>query len=594
MLAGLAQSPNRYNPYRNPERALERRAYVLRQMYEKAFIEEGEYRAADSAPLELVDPELRNPYIGRFGYYTDAVRREMLTRFDADDIFGGGLRVYTALDIAAQTEAQRALRAGLREYDGRHGWLRPLEVLTGDGAAARYRAANHRDILETGLLPDREYRAVVLRSDDDATVLGIGPAEVLLDRSSAARMRADETVLWDTVFVPGTVYTVITPAAVDAALLADADPNNVRVSLQPAAEGAAVVLDPTNRHVLALVGGYDFATSAFNRAVQARRQVGSTFKPFVYAAAVAARVATPATIYADQPVTFPMPAGRTWSPQNYDGQYEGPMSLRTALARSRNVIAVRVLDQVGVGPVANLARNVGLDGEIPDNLTLALGSLETTPLELANAFASFPAQCNYREPILITRVDNATGDSLFVADDVVAPILDPATCYIAHSMMRSVVEGGTAARARSLNRELAGKTGTTNAARDAWFVGYSADLLTAVWIGRDDNETLGRRESGGSTALPVFIDLMGALLESREPQSFADMPVGVSTVRIDAATGLRARPNQEDARDEYFLPGTEPRDIAPSATDRSVTDILQNLGAPTTEEARDDGVFDGF
>ncbi len=592
LLAGIVQSPNRYNPFRHPERALERRAYVLRQMWQKGFIEEGAYRDADAAPLELVDPAARDPWLGTADWFVDAVRRELVARFGADVVFGGGLQVHTTLDLAAQQAAQQALRSALMAHDERHGWLRPLRTV-GEGAREAWSGRGADDIARLGLVAGQRYEALLVRSDSETTRVRVGTTELSLNREPEARFGVAEERGWADALPVGAVFTVEATRNVAPGELGSADLD--AVSMLAPVQGAAVVLDPGTREVLALVGGFDFEHSPFNRAIQARRQVGSTFKPFVYAEALARRVATPATVYLDQPVTFPMPGGRTWSPQNYDGRYDGPLSLRTALARSRNVIAVRVLDQVGVGPVADLAARVGVGDAVPDNLTLALGSLEATPLGLAGAFSVFPAGGTWNAPVLIARVENARGEVLWVPE-VAEPTqaLDADAAWLATSMQRTVVDAGTGGRARALGQPIAGKTGTTNDVRDAWFVGFTPDLLTAVWIGRDDNETLGRGEGGGASAVPPFVDTMRPLLERRPAVEFPPAPAGVVTVRIDPATGLLARPGQPDAIDEHFLRGTEPRTVAPSATDRDVTDVLQRPSAGSGEGAVDDDRFDGF
>jgi len=595
LLAGLVQSPNRYNPYEHPERALERRSYVLRQMWEEGYVEEGAYREADDAPLELADRSAVDPWDGAVPWYTDAVRRELLEHFDADQIFTGGLHVHTALDLPTQLVVRDALQAGLRAFDGRHGFHTPYATVEGDEGIAAWRAEHHADVATVGLATDTQYRAVVLASDEAQTRMAIGPLEVELVRDPISRMRPDDRT-WAELFAPGMVFTVTPVAAHPPGSTGDALP---RVRFLPSAEGAAVVIDPSTRRVLALVGGYDFSMSPFHRAVQAARQVGSAFKPYVYGAAIDARVATPATIYQDQPVTFPMPGGQTWSPRNYDGRYLGSMSLRTALARSRNVIAVRVLDQVGLGPAQAFARDLGIEAPLTDNLTMALGSAEITPLEMTNAMATLATGGVWAEPVLIVAVRDGAGGTLYEAPDVSEPRVDPAVAWLTTSMMRSVVDRGTATRARTVGHPAAGKTGTTNDARDAWFVGFTPQRVAGVWVGRDDNATLGRGENGSATALPIWVDLMTRLHESLEVVPFADPPDGIVAVDIDPATGLLARPGQDDAEREYFLAGTEPRSVAPAPDERATDDVLLHGGAggqggTDDDEPTTDGAFDGF
>jgi len=581
LLAGLVQSPNRYNPYRHPERALERRAYVLRQMHQKGMIVESVYRDAMEAPLELAPRDVTDPYLGAFGYFTDAVRRELSEHFEMQTWVTGGFSVNTTLDTRTQIHAEEALVRGLQAFDARRGFHTPYATVAEGAAAERWRNEHARDVASVGLRAGEVYRGLILRSDDEETVLAIGPFEVALEREPLSRMRPDDRS-WGELFPVGNVFSVMSPVDRSVAALQAESGDRVRVRLQPSAQGAVVVIDARTRHIRALVGGYDFSESPYNRAVQARRQVGSTFKSFIYAAALHFRVATPATIYVDQPVTFALDANRQWSPRNYDGEFLGPMSFRTALARSRNVIAVRVLDQLvraqggamDFAPVIGFLRQAGVHAAMTENLTLALGSAEVSPLELTNAFATFADNGTYRAPIIVTSVHDRNGDLVWSPPDVEAEGMSTEVAWLSTSIMTTVIESGTGTRARRLGHPIAGKTGTTNDARDAWFVGYTPSVVASVWVGRDNNETLGRRENGSATALPIWIDLMDAILDGVEPESFPSAPDGVVAVEIDPTTGLRARPGRPGARTEYFLSGTEPQSFAPDPNERSVDRVL--------------------
>lgn len=371
----------------------------------------------------------------------------------------------------------------------------------------------------------------------------------------------------------------------------------MRVRFLPSAEGALVALEADTRLVRALVGGFDYEESPFNRAVQARRQVGSSIKPFVYAAALQAGIATPSTIYQDQPATYPLNGDQLWSPRNYDGRYLGPMSLREALARSRNVISVRVMDQLFARDrraTLDFFEGSGLGAELPENLTLALGSLELPPLELTNAFATIAADGLLSSPSLIERVDGPVGVDTWIyeapersEDPELRPLMDPDTAWLTRSLMESVVLEGTARRAQQVGHPAAGKTGTTNAVRDAWFAGFTPHLVAGVWVGRDSNETLGRGESGGSTALPIWTSFMASVHSERELVDFPDPPETIVTRSINPADGLLARSETVDAYTEYFLTNTEPREYTPTAQDLSLEQLL--LGGSTAAEG--DGVL---
>lgn len=595
-LAGIVQSPNRYNPFRHPERALERRAYVLRQLWEKGFIEESRYRAAVEEPLALDPTHGRGDWEGQFPFYVDAVRRELLEHYTEEELDESGLRIETALDTTLQSVAVDALRGGLRAYDARHGFHTPFDELR-DDQVADWRRDHAEDVDTLGLRAGTPYRAVVLSSDDEATRLGIGEVVVELDRAPLSRLRPDERP-WGELFEPNDVFTVTPTRSMSPQTIADSAQEERVVRLLESAQGAIVVIEPLTRRVLALTGGYDFARSSFNRAVQAERQVGSAFKPFVYAAALDARVATAGTSFLDQPVTFPMPNGETWQPRNYDGEYLGSLSLREALARSRNVVAVRVLDLVGLERAHAFAENAGITAPLTDNLTLALGSAEMTPLEATNGMATFAAGGFRGRPVFVTRVRDRTGDLLYQGEASLDAGIDPAVAWLTTSMMRSVVTDGTARRARSLEHPVVGKTGTTNGARDAWFLGFSRHLVAGVWVGRDDNGELGRRETGGGTALPIWVDFMERAHADREVLPFPEPPSSVEIVRIDPESGLRARPGQVDGRDEYFLAGTAPRTLAPRPDERSVDDVLLGDGrrAEPSAEGSGEGLdpLDGF
>lgn len=581
LLAGLVQSPNRYNPHFHPERARERRSYVLRQMWEKGFIEESVYREADASDLGI-DPRMgAGDYEGRFAWYTDAVRRQLLESFDADEVFSGGLNVETAMDVRLQALAEDAVAAGLRDYDGRHGFHTPYRTLGGAEEVAEWRREHHGEVSTLGLVPGREYRAVILSHGDETTVVGIGPIVAHLDRHPLSRVRPDDRP-WEELFPVSSVFTVEVDEAIPAERLSAADASAATVRLQPSAQAALVAIDPASRHVVALVGGYDFAQSPFNRAVQARRQVGSAFKPVVYGAAIQARRITPATVLLDQPVTFPMYGGETWQPRNYDGRYLGPLTIRTALARSRNVIAVRVLDLVGLRAAHDFAETLGITSDLTDNLTLALGSAELSPLEITNAFTTFAADGFADEPVLIIRVTDSRDNVLFESNSSPEQAVAPDVNWLISSMMRSVVDRGTATLAQSVGHPVAGKTGTTNGARDAWFLGFSRQLTTGVWVGRDDNVELGRGETGGGTALPIWVDFMTRAHEGTPVVDFPPPPPGIERLEVDTETGLRARPPR-DSYVEFFLAGTLPTETAPAPSEQSVQDILLGGGGGAAE-----------
>lgn len=597
MIAGLVQSPNRYNPFRHHDRALERRKYVLRRMYEEGHINEGLYREALESPIGLVDPAERRPHEGRYAYYVDAVRRVIQKDLALEDLDTGGYRIVAAIDLQAQRAAENALTEGLQKFDARHGFHTPFRRLKDADEVKKWRSNHSNDVERKGLEPNTDYRAVILSSDEKATVVGIGPYVATLQRTPESRLRPDENKAWSEYFPPQSVFTVRPVRAYAPSALSESDASQTFVHLLPPAQGAAVAIDVQTREVMALVGGYSFFESPYNRAVQARRQTGSTFKAFVYAAALNDRKLTPATVLQDQPLTFRQPGGQTWQPRNYDGSFKGPMDVRTALALSRNVVAVHALDLVGLPSFKDFLKHVGFDREIPDSLTVALGSAELTPLEMTENIAIFAGEGKQGDPVFVLDVRDSNGTSIWKQSAGIEPGIDPRVAWLTTSMLRSVIDSGTGGRARSLPFPVAGKTGTTNQQRDAWFTGYSARVAATVWVGYDHNQPLGKGETGGTTALPIWIPMMKDIHEGRAPGPFPEAPDGIVSRDIDVQTGLLVRPNQK-GRTEYFLSGTEPRRFAPEEGDAAVLDTLLGGGsvapAPTQPPVRSGPVEEEF
>ncbi|MFL5321625.1 MAG: penicillin-binding protein 1A, partial [Myxococcaceae bacterium] len=342
-------------------------------------------------------------------------------------------------------------------------------------------------------------------------------------------------------------------------------PNLLEATLDqiPAAQAALVIVDPKDRHVLALTGGYDFTTSAFNRATQAHRQPGSSFKPFLYGAAIASQRYVTTSIVNDAPEAIRDPyTGKTWKPQNYEkGGFDGPMTLRQAITLSKNTVSVRLIEALTPQVVIDFARKAGISSPLPENLTLALGTGEVSPLEEANAYATLQSGGKYAEPILLVRVRDASGKILEEHQAAFEERIPPPVAYVTTSLMRSVVEQGTAMAVRELNRPAAGKTGTASEFRDAWFSGYTADYVATAWVGFDNHDQLGAGETGGKAALPIWLSAMKVVHDGLPPHDF-EPPPGVTVVRIDPETGLLAG-NSVPGREEPFLDGTQPTTEAP-------------------------------
>lgn len=600
VLAGLPQSPARLSPLRDPKRAKARQTYVLNQMAANGFITRAQADAEIARPI-LVARDSFQP-VGP--YYAEEVRRRLVARYGEELVYGGGLRVETGMDRRMQRAADEALRRGLEAVDRRFGYRAPevtldaklLEEARPQLAEKLKRRLPTREQggppetvwdfssvdSERAKQADTLIGAVDIRALDEGMVLvapvaAVNKDEVTVDLGNRTGVIAFESMKWARPYSPAR-WTAAPKQASDVlqpnqlvrvrvksipAAAGDA-PTTVKLELDqvPVVQGALVSIDPATRDVVALVGGYDFARSAFNRGTQARRQPGSTFKPFVYAAALASGRFTTASILNDAPETIRDPwTGKAWRPQNYEKDvFDGPMMLREALARSKNTISVRLIEAVGPQAVIDIARRAGIESDLPENLTLALGTGEVTPLELTNAFATLAAMGHRADPILIRRVVDPEGKVLEEHQAIPEEAIPPAVAYITTSLMQSVVEMGTARRARELNREVAGKTGTASGHRDAWFSGFTPSLVATAWVGFDDHSPIGRAETGGGASLPIWLDFMRVALEDAPRASF-EMPEGVEAVRIDPGTGRRSAEGAP-GRLELFVEGTAPEEIA--------------------------------
>jgi penicillin-binding protein 1A len=377
-------------------------------------------------------------------------------------------------------------------------------------------------------------------------------------------------------FRPGDVVAV--------RVVGDGSGNTVRFALdqEPQVEGALVALDPYTGQVKAMVGGYDFRRSQFNRAVQARRQPGSAFKPLIYAAAIDHGF-TPASIVLDAPISFESGNQQPWEPHNYEDRYYGPTPLRYALARSLNTVTVRLVDRIGLKTVVDYLPRFGLRGPFPRNLSIALGSAEVSPLEMVRAYGVFATLGKRFDPLFVTSVTDAEGNLLEFGKTrpKFEPVMKPATAYVVTSMLRTVVERGTGRKAAELGRPVAGKTGTTNDTHDAWFIAFTPDLLAGVWVGFDSDRSLGSRETGGHAAAPIWTEFMKKVMKGRPAVDFP-VPHGVAFAQVDRATGLRAVPGSE-ADLEVFVRGSEPTEYAHQPEEESEVDGESEPHVPIDE-----------
>lgn len=546
MLAGIPQAPARLSPRSNPEAAKRRQEYVLSQLLAKreTYWPDLSEAAIAAASKEKVEP---TPLPEGEGNAPEvlSIARAALSAAIGDDAMGeGGYKVYTTIDLSLQTRAREALQRGLRAVDERQGYRGPFRRMQRKSGPKPSQA---QETLRMG----RTYVARVTGSDDEneKILLDVAGHPAVLRMRDVARYNPEKRP--PTRFVKkGDLLPVSITQMGD-----DDDPAVARLERGP--EGAVVVIEPRSRAVLALVGGFA-ALSGFNRATQAIRQPGSTFKPIVYARALQSRRFTPASMVVDAPAVYD-----EWKPRNYEQwNYQGAVRLREALARSINMVAIRVVEDIGVHDVAEFARQDGITTKLEEDMALALGASGVRPIELTNAYATFAAGGRWAPTRVVTKIVAPDGTLVpLEPDEPARDVMSPDEAYVMTSMLRSVVTEGTGTPAQRLERAVAGKTGTSNEARDAWFVGYSPSVVAGVWVGFDDQRSLGKRESGTRTALPIWVDVMEAADQTPKDTDFA-MPSGVIVARIDPASGLLAYEGQEDAFDEVFLTGTAPREVA--------------------------------
>jgi penicillin-binding protein 1A len=585
LLAALPKAPERYSPAKpeNAERAKERQRYVLSQMVRQGYLDAGEAQRFVDAPIAILGEPF--PNLGSAPEWVDVARRALIERYGEATLATLGGQVEVTVDLDMQAKALAALRQGLHEVDARQGFGRPFGRVKPDQIRGRLTKLG-RQLPKAGPKPGARYPAIVTEvydAEGDAPgeiVVDLGgyEAAVVLDDAGPCRTNPDGKPASQR-FTRGDLLHVRIAAGERAARRAERT-----VTFAPGPEGAVVVLDPRTRRVLALVGGYETRVADFNRATMAKRQAGSTFKPFVFAAAVDSGEYTAASIVNDAPEVYDL-----WKPENYEkGAFLGPVRIREALARSINTVAIRVMNDVGPQRVADLARAMGIRAELPAELSLALGSGEVTPLELTNAFATFAAKGIAAEPQLVTRVEDFA-----VPAPVPSEVLNPGVAYAVTDMMRSVVTEGTGRGAAGLGITVAGKTGTTNDSRDAWFIGMTPTLVVGVWVGFDEPTRIGRKEGGSRTALPIFTAFMTAMRSTLRDQPF-ERPPGVVEVRVDRRTGLLAPAgaSDEDSYLEVFLDGSAPTESAPTSQevdiDSFVLEQYEDGGELVDELAADD------
>jgi penicillin-binding protein 1A len=541
-LAGMLPAPQRLNPYSNIEASARRRAYTLDRMVEEGYVTAEEAAAAKARPIVTRGEPSQPPSISR--YFVEMIRTDLEAKYGTQAVYEGGLRVRTGLDPMLQRAANKALDDGLRRIDRQRGFRRPARnILADKGDLDTWRDPRWpRELTEGEIVP-----ALVMEVLGTDIHVRIGRSAGVIERSGYqdwSRRPARDLVR------PGDVIEVGIRSI-------DAETGRFSATLEqmPEVEGALVALDNRTGQILAMVGGVNFVRSQFNRATQAQRQVGSLFKPFVYAAAID-RGYTADSILDDSPASFVAgPNQPPYEPRNYDREYKGPISLRDALAQSRNVPAIRLMEALGPRQVIGYARRMGMTSPIPEVLSVAIGASEATLLEITSAYSAFPNQGIRMEPLSVLEVVDQDGNVLEQHRPQAHEALRADTAYIMTNLLQGVVQRGTAASAASLNWPLGGKTGTTDDYTDAWFVGFDPDITVGVWVGLDQKRPIGNNQTGTYAVLPIWRQVMAEWIATRrgqgDPPDF-ERPGNIVTTETAAGT-------------EVFIAGTEPETPAPAA-----------------------------
>jgi penicillin-binding protein 1A len=634
MLAGLYKAPSKYNPISNPTRSKIRRDWILGRMLKLNYIQQEQFEVAIETPITArfhsLKPETSASYVA------EMVRSELFDAFPIEDVYTGGYRVYTTIDSKLQDAAQLAVQTGLLAYDRRHGY-RGVEKNHGPNVNVE----DAEKLLNRTPVFGPLQPAIVRRVDEESAQLLLRYGQIITINFSDMSWVRPRLSINSLGRAPDNISQILSPGDQVRVRQAEDDTNVWYLSQVPDAQGALIALDPKDGAMIALVGGFEYLHSKFNRATQALRQPGSNFKPIVYSAALEQDF-TAATLINDAPVVFnDASLEGSWRPENYSGKFFGPTRLRKALYKSRNLVSIRILREIGIKSAINYATRFGFKPQqLPRNLSLALGSASVPPIDVATAYASFANQGYQVKPYFIERIEDSLGKVLYqaqpntvcpncdyvrhtdevdlgqsedtqttVINDVaivaldqaldqedaqqntelarpithlpIAPrIMDERVNYIMHTILQDVVKKGTARKAKKLNRDdLAGKTGTTNDQKDAWFSGYVDAMVATAWVGFDQPTTLGKNEFGSTAALPIWIDFMEIALKD-VPQTQRQQPDDMVTIKIDEATGELARPGDASAVEEIFRAERTPKQMALPKTTGSDTSGKNQEAAP--------------
>ena len=595
LIAGIFRGPAVYSPYNNPKVTLNRRNHVLNRMAEEGFISREQAEEIKKQPLNVLPLRRQTTEIG--SYFFEEIRKYVEKKYGDEALYRGGLKIYSTLNLNYQRYAEEALTRGLKAQDKKNGWRKDKRNLIAEG----------KTNLESYWLESWDSSEPVPGKAEEAIVLEVSKTEAKVKIKNFVGQMTNKGIEWtkskflDSLIKPGDVILVEIQSV-------DGNQKRLKVNLdqEPILEGSFIALDPATGQIKAMVGGYSFKRSQFNRATQALRQTGSAIKPILYTAALE-KGFTPASIIIDEPTNFVDKwSGEPWSPKNYDGEYHGAVTLRTGLEESRNVVTAKLLDYISPQVGVEYCRKFGLTSTIYPYLSLSLGAFEVTLQELVSAFSVFPNKGVRARPYFIIRIEDKDGNVLEENTPSTEEVISPQTAYMMTYLLQGVIQRGTAAAAASLNWPLGGKTGTTNDFTDAWFIGFSPSLCAGTWVGYDAKITMGNRQSGAVVALPIWKDFFARVIEDKKKAFQAkagqnseaenqtvtnqeailiedfEVPPNLVFVTIDRKTGLLASPVCKYPFQEVFLPGSEPTRYC------SLQDHLRVLDYYSEREAREE------
>lgn len=566
LLAGLPKAPTNYSPFNAPEAAIKRRGIVIRRMEQLGYIGPEEARQAENEPLAIMSSARK---INNAPFFAEHVRRYLEKSYGSTSLYREGLKVYTTLDLAWQKSAQEALKKGLEATDHRLGWRGPTgwvdpqdEEIDWESINPQKKNARGKNDLAVG----ERFRAIVRGVEpEEITVEVNGRAGIIKQPSFSWAHKPDARVDGRKFKPVENALTLVKPGDIVEVKILDnpeSAPMLVALDQYPSVQGAILGMEYATGAIRSMVGGYDFETSKFNRAVQAYRQPGSAFKPIIYSAALD-KGFSPSSVIIDSPVIFEDEIGefKNWKPVNFKKRFHGPTTLRSAVTHSRNIVTIKVLRKIGIPYVVEYAKTLGIKSELDPNLSLALGASSVSLMELTSVYGVFANGGMRQEPFFIRKIEDRDGRVIEEHTAQERRVMPEDTAYLINNILQGVVREGTGRAVRSLNSPVAGKTGTTNDFMDAWFVGFTPDIVTGVWVGRDRKERLGKNETGSRSAAPIWLRYMKTVVKDLPRKPFVP-PKNIVFVRADKKTGKLATPDSTEPFFEVFKEGSQPTEYA--------------------------------